>query len=43
LEIQENIKYELTALIDMKRAGVNPFNKETIDYYNKIYQKIGKE
>ncbi len=43
LEIQEIIKYELTALIDMKRAGVNPFNKETIDYYNKIYQKIGKE
>ena len=42
-EIQEIIKYELTALIDMKRAGVNPFNKETIDYYNKIYQKIGKE
>ena len=42
-EIQEIIKYELTALIDMKRAGVTPFNKETIDYYNKIFQKIGKE
>lgn len=41
-EINEIIKYELTALIEMKRAGTNPFNKETVDYYNKIFQKIGK-
>ena len=41
-EINEIIKYELTALIDMKRKEVNPFNKKTIDYYSKIYQKINK-
>lgn len=39
-EINEIIKYELTSLIEMKRNGVNPFNKETVDYYYKIYQKI---
>ena len=41
-EINEIIKYELTALIDMKRKEVNAFNKKTIDYYSKIYQKINK-
>lgn len=39
-EINEIIKYELTSLIEMKRNGANPFNKETVDYYYKIYQKI---
>ena len=39
-EINEIIKYELTSLIEMKRNGINPFNKETVDYYYKIYQKI---
>lgn len=39
-EINEIIKYELTSLIEMKRNGVNPFNKETVDYCYKIYQKI---
>ena len=42
-EINEIIKSELTSLIDMKRSGVNPFNKETIDYYYKIFRKIYKK
>ena len=39
-EINEIIKYELTSLIEMKRKEVKPFNKEIVDYYFKIYQKI---
>ena len=41
-EINEIIKYELTALINMKRNAVKPFNKETIDYYYRIFRKISK-
>ena len=42
-EINEIIKYELNSLIQMKRNGVSPFDKDTIDYYFKIYQKINKQ
>ena len=41
-EINEIIKYELTSLINMKRAGALPFDPKVIDYYFKIYQKISK-
>lgn len=39
-EINFIIKKELTSLIEMKKASVNPFNKETIDKYFKIYTKL---
>ncbi len=39
-EINLIIKNELTSLIEMKKAGVNPFNKEIIDKYFKIYTNI---
>ncbi len=41
-EINEIIKYELTALINMKRNAVMPFDKGTIDYYYKIFRRISK-
>lgn len=39
-EINLIIKRELTSLIEMKKASVNPFNKETIDEYFKKYTKL---
>ena len=41
-EINEIIKYELTSLIEMKRNGEGPFNKELVDYYYKIFRRINK-
>ena len=41
-EINEIIKYELTSLIQMKRDLVDPFNKDIIDYYYKMFKKISK-
>lgn len=42
VEINEIIKSELTSLIEMKRNLVDPFTKETIDYYYKIFKMIEK-
>lgn len=36
-EINLIIKNELTSLIEMKKASVNPFNQKTIDKYYKLY------
>ena len=34
------IKEELSSLIEMKKASVVPFNKETIDYYYNVFQEV---
>ncbi len=34
------VKKELEQLIEMKKNGENPFNQETIDKYNKIYEEV---
>lgn len=39
-EINLIIKNELTSLINMKKASVSPFNKETINKYYSIYLNI---
>ncbi len=39
-EINYIIKEELSSLIEMKKASVFPFNKESIDYYNEMFKKI---
>lgn len=39
-EINLIIKKELTSLIEMKKASVNPFNKEIIDKYFKMYTNL---
>ena len=41
-EINEIIKSELTSLIEMKRNLQDPFEKEIIDYYYKIFKNIEK-
>ena len=37
------VKKELANLIEMKKKNEFPFNKETIDKYTEIYQKMKKE
>ena len=39
-EINYIIKEELSSLIEMKKASVVPFNKETIEYYYKVFKDI---
>ena len=39
-EINYIIKEELSNLIEMKKASEFPFNKESIEYYYEIFQKI---
>lgn len=40
--IDQIIKSELTALIDLKRNSVEPFIKDTVDDYYAKYQKLSK-
>ncbi len=40
MEINIIIKDELTSLINMKKASVNPFNEETINKYYMIYSNL---
>ena len=42
-EINYIIKEELTGLIEMKKAGVEPFNTETVDKYYEIFKKISNK
>ena len=39
-EINYIIKEELSSLIEMKKAGEFPFNKESIEHYLEIFKKI---
>ena len=39
-EINYIIKEELSSLIEMKKAGVFPFNKETIEMYYEKFKKV---
>ncbi len=39
-DIQKIIKFELNSLVEKFKKGESPFDKETIDYYNKIYNKF---
>ena len=39
-EINYIIKEELSSLIEMKKASVFPFNKESIEYYYNIFKKM---
>ena len=39
-EINYIIKEELSSLIEMKKAGAFPFNKESIEYYLDVFKKI---
>ena len=39
-EINYIIKEELSSLIEMKKAGVFPFDKESIEHYLEIFKKI---
>ncbi len=42
-EINYILKSELSSLIEMKKAGVFPFNPETIEYYYNIFKKVAKK
>ena len=42
-EINFIIKEELSSLIEMKKSGVFPFNKESIEYYRDLFKKVKKE
>ena len=39
-EINMIVKKELSELIEMKKNGIDPFNKETIEKYYKDYKRI---
>ena len=39
-EINYIIKEEMTSLIEMKKASVFPFNKETIEHYSEVFKKL---
>ena len=39
-DINYIIREELTSLIEMKKASVFPFNKESIEYYSDLFKKI---
>ncbi len=41
-EIDVILKKELSDLIEMKKNNDGPFNKETINYYSKIYNNLKK-
>ena len=41
-ELDKILKNELTCLIKMKKANLGPFDKEKIDYYYKLYEKMEK-
>jgi protein associated with RNAse G/E len=42
-EINYIIKEELSALIEMKKAGVFPFDKKIIEHYYDIFKEIKKK
>ncbi len=42
-EINYIIKKELSSLIEMKKAGEFPFDKETIEYYYNKFKELKKE
>ena len=42
-EINYIIKEELSSLIEMKKASVFPFNKESIKYYCDVFKEIRKK
>ncbi len=39
-EINYIIKEEMTSLIEMKKASVFPFNKETIEHYSEVFKEL---
>ena len=39
-EINYIIKEEMTSLIEMKKASVFPFNKETIEHYSEVFKQL---
>ena len=39
-EINYIIKEELSALIEMKKSGVEPFNRKTIEMYYDLFKKV---
>ena len=41
-EIDRIVKNELTKLIEMKKKGEGPFNKENINYYYNLFKKMQK-
>ena len=42
-EIDDILKDQLTELINLVREKKIPFDKETIEYYYNIYNKVKKE
>ena len=42
-EINYIIKEELSALIEMKKSSVFPFNEESIKYYSDLFKKLRNE
>ena len=43
MNIRNIIKKELSSLIEMKKAGEFPFDKETIEYYYNKFKELKKE
>ena len=41
-ELDKILKNELTNLIDMKKANIGPFDKEKLNYYHELYEKLQK-
>lgn len=41
-EINYIIKEELSSLIEMKKSGVEPFNRKTIEMYYDLFKKVKK-
>ena len=39
-EINYIIKEELSSLIEMKKSGVEPFNRKTIEMYYDLFKKV---
>lgn len=39
-DLEKIINYELSRLIEMKKWGIGPFDKERIKYYDNLYEKI---